>query len=86
MSDDPEAAAIARKLSPSQRRALLWMPARWSTARRQDAGAKDGSLWALEKRGLAEPHYGEGAWWWCISLLGLRVRAVVEKEAADAAE
>lgn len=82
MSDDPEAAAIARKLTPTQRVALLWLPADEYAARYQGRAGdpRYGSLAALFARRLVDYRSG----WWNLTPLGLRVRAaLLAMEAGD---
>jgi hypothetical protein len=72
---------IARRLTPAQQRALLWLPSDKDMARR-NAGKITPSLLCLLDHKLAEIVNFGG--WWFLTPLGAEVRKIVEQEARDA--
>lgn len=85
MTDTPE--QIAARLSPAQLRALMWLPAS------EDMARICPRLMEVSLRGMAQlssgpakgcvmpvGNYGS---WWCLTTLGLAVRAVLAKETRD---
>jgi hypothetical protein len=84
MQDDP--ADIARRLSPAQKRALLWLPGDgsdrpWYAGSGNFDGHKDLRGMALAS-GKADRHTFSMMRW--ATPLGLRVRALLEQETPDA--
>ena len=82
MTNLTSAAAIARRLSPAQKRALLWLRPGEAQVRTDPVGEKiaDRTMDSLHGRSLA-------MWVLCrghaLSPLGLAVRQIVAAEAAD---
>jgi hypothetical protein len=73
-------AEIAKRLTPAQRRALLWLPEDGHLARMVTDHGIRRSLYALEDRRLASRiQYGS---WWFATERGQQVRALVAQEDA----
>ena len=92
----PDPAEIARKLSPAQKRALLWLPADGSRVKHTQGSPGKNSLWSMcsvtkgnPTRGVAITYSLVGRQWismaagteFWLTPLGRKIRAELEKEA-----
>ena len=86
---------IARRLTPAQRRALLWLPEDGAPRHESElpARVRPVSLFALAQKAIGQDIYAvlaqlspraELKWPWRLTPLGQQVRAIVEREGRDA--